>query len=77
MEIKYQVIVGGVGSKKKHLEVNIQQAKGLDVNKAQGLNVNSHNSFISSLQALYNTHDHLSYHIWNSNEIANPNKQAI
>ncbi len=56
--------------------MNIQQAKGLDVNKSQGLNVNSHTSFTNSLQALYNTHDHLSYHIWNSNEIAiQTNKQ--
>jgi hypothetical protein len=48
--------------------MNIQQAKGFEVSRAQGLTPASCNSFHTNLQALYNQHNYIIHHVWNSNE---------
>lgn len=50
------------------MKINIQQAKGLDVNIAQGPTIYSCTSY-NNLQALCNKSYYPTYHIWNFNEI--------
>jgi hypothetical protein len=52
-----------------HLELSICQVEGLAVCKTQGLTLNTCNFFYTNLQALYNQHNCVLNHVWNSNEI--------
>ncbi len=53
----------------KHPELNICLAKGLNINKAQGLIVSSWNLFYQNLTSLYTHHQYKPNHIWNYDEI--------
>jgi len=49
--------------KSTHPELNIRQAKGLDINQTQGLTIQSCQNFYHNLQSLYNKHNYVANHI--------------
>jgi len=49
--------------KRRNHELNIHQAEGLDNNQAQGLIIQSCQSFYQNLQSLYNKHNYVTCHI--------------
>jgi hypothetical protein len=51
----------------RRFELNICQAKRLDISGAQGLTIQSCLTFYQNLKSLYNKHNYVLNHIWNSN----------
>ncbi len=52
-----------------HPKLNIHQDEGLDINRVQGLTIQSCKIIYQNLQSLYNKHNYAPNHILNSNEM--------